>query len=339
MTTYTEREITQPVQLCDSNGNLNKESIGWARNPIITSNLTGHFLRKKKWNYWCVFGKDAMFSATISHLDYAAVCFVYTLEYSTKKFHEETILIPFSKKVVMSENVYDSMEAIHKDLGIFFVWNEDHMTLKVSSIDFGGEALKTDIKINYPTNLDTLNVVVPWNDNQFQFTAKHHCLPAEGEFSLGSKTFTFNPETDFAVLDYGRGVWPRESTWNWGMASGRQSDDVIGLNFGGQWTDRTGSNENAVILNGSITKINEDVEFIYDQADYMKPWKIHTVSEQVRLTFTPFFERKAYSNVLVVKSDVHQMVGHYSGEIQLPNGKTLVIDGLLGCIEEHMAKW
>lgn len=337
MTSNNEREITEPVLLCDKNGRLNKESIGWARKPLITSNLSGHYMRKKKWNYWYVLGRDAMFSATISHLDYAVVCFVYFLEYETNNFYEKTFLIPFGKNCTMPEEVQDSVEAMDKNMGLFFIWNNDHVTLKVSSTNFGGEELIANIKIHYPENLDTLNVVVPWSDDKFQFTAKQHCLPAEGSFSLGDRTFTFNPDSDFAVLDYGRGVWPRKSTWNWGMASGRQGQDVIGLNFGGQWTDHTGSTENAVILNGNITKISEDVSFIYNSNDYMKPWGIQ--SDSVRLTFKPFFERTASSNVLVVKSEVHQVVGHYYGEITLNNDETLVVDGLLGCIEEHKAKW
>nr|GGG74511.1 hypothetical protein GCM10011398_19000 [Virgibacillus oceani] len=142
------------------------------------------------------------------------------------------------------------------------------------------------------------------------------------------------------MLDYGRGIWPRHSKWNWGMASGKQGDDIIGLNFGGQWTDNTGSTENAVILNGIITKIGEDVEFIYDSNDYMKPWRIESkITDQVSLTFHPYFERTAISNALIVKSNVHQMVGHYDGKIKLANGNVLHVDGLHGCIEDHKAKW
>lgn len=334
-----EKEITKPVFLCEIDGKLNNESIGWARQPLITSNLKGNYLRKKKWNYWCVFGQEAMFSATISHLDYAAVCFIYFLEYETKDFYEKTLIIPFGRKCHMPEDVQESVKVIYKDTGIFFISNEIETTLKVSSVDFGGRSLEANINISYPIDLDTLNVVVPWGTNKFQFTAKHHCLPAEGTFTVGDKTFIFNPNTDYAVLDYGRGVWPRESTWNWGMASGNQNNDIIGLNFGGQWTDNTGSTENAVFLNGKILKISEDVEFIFDPENYMKPWEIKSASGQVELTFEPFYERIAASNVLIIKSEVHQMVGHYYGIINLGNEETIVIDGLLGCIEDHLAVW
>ncbi len=70
-------------------GNLNPASIGFARKPLINSNLSGHMMRKKKWNYWCVYGDEILFSATISHLDYAAVCFVYFLEYETQRYFEK----------------------------------------------------------------------------------------------------------------------------------------------------------------------------------------------------------------------------------------------------------
>jgi hypothetical protein len=47
---HAEREIFAPIALCDSKGNLNPAAIGFSRKPLIDSNLSGHFMRKKKWN-------------------------------------------------------------------------------------------------------------------------------------------------------------------------------------------------------------------------------------------------------------------------------------------------
>src|SRR5690554_4850305 len=105
-----EREITEAVNLCLLDGTLNEESIGWAKYPLITSNVRGKFLRKKKWNYWCIFGQEALFSATISHLDYATVCFVYYLEYETKNFFEKTVIIPLDRKTNMPDEVQETVE-------------------------------------------------------------------------------------------------------------------------------------------------------------------------------------------------------------------------------------
>ena len=55
------REITEHVELCDQSGSLNPDARGWARQPVITCNLRGRFLRKKKWDYWCVVGNGSCF--------------------------------------------------------------------------------------------------------------------------------------------------------------------------------------------------------------------------------------------------------------------------------------
>lgn len=89
MKQHAEKEIFQPTPLCDKKGNLNPAAIGYSKQPLIDCNLSGHFMRKKKWNYWCVYGEDILFSAMISHLDYAAVCSVYVLQYETQLFFEK----------------------------------------------------------------------------------------------------------------------------------------------------------------------------------------------------------------------------------------------------------
>ncbi len=125
-------------------------------------------------------------------------------------------------------------------------------------------------------NDESLNVVIPRSRDIFQFTAKHHSLPTSGFVKIGDKRYDFNPDYSFAVLDYGRGIWPRKAEWNWAMASQRLGGRRIGLNFGGKWTDGTGMTENAVFVDGVMTKIHEDVLFTYNKKNFMKPWKIRT---------------------------------------------------------------
>jgi len=43
---HAEKEILQPTLLCDKKGNLNPAAIGFARKPLINSNLSGHLMRK-----------------------------------------------------------------------------------------------------------------------------------------------------------------------------------------------------------------------------------------------------------------------------------------------------
>lgn len=337
---HAEKEIVQPTLLCDKKGNLNPAAIGFAKQPIIDCNLSGHFMRKKKWNYWCVYGEDILFSATISHLDYAAICFVYVFEYETQRFFEKTVTIPLGNKVKMPTYVLDSVAFSNSDMSIHMTYLQNETHLSVVIPNFDEDTLHAKLTIQHPKDDETLNVVIPWNRQTFQFTAKHHTLPTSGVVKIGDKRFTFHEDESFAVLDFGRGVWPREAVWNWGMASQRVGNQRIGLNLGGKWTDGTGMTENAVFVNGKMSKIHEDVIFEYDSKDYMQTWNISTkFTDDLKLTFSPFFERTALTNVKVVKSEVHQLFGYYNGQIRLENGQTLTIKQLLGSIEEHIAKW
>jgi hypothetical protein len=124
------------------------------------------------------------------------------------------------------------------------------------------------------------------------------------------------------------------------MASQRVGRQRIGLNFGGKWTDGTGMTENAVFVDGHMSKISEDVIFSYDETDYMKPWHIRSkFSRDVNLTFTPFFKREAKINARLVTSEINQLIGYYQGFVYLDDGTRLAITQMLGSIDEHKAKW
>lgn len=337
---HAEREILMPVQLCDRKGQLNPAAIGYARKPMIESNLSGNFLRKKKWNYWCIFGEEILFSVSVSHFDYAAHCSVYFLHYETQRFFEKTVTVPVARKLHMPDQVLGSLQFHHADLNIqlHHIQNETHITVSVP--DFDNEILLADLHVLHSEKDDTLNVVVPWSRQLFQHTAKHHAMPVKGFVKIGDKRYDLQEDESFAVLDFGRGILPRETFRHWGMASQMAGNHRIGLNLGGKWTDGTGMTENAVFVDGKMTKISEDVIFNRDKSDYKKRWTIHTkFSDSVQLSFSPFFERESLLNVKFVKSEIHQLVGYFNGRIRLEDGSFLPIQQLLGTIEEHQAKW
>lgn len=336
------RELTKPVHLCLENGLLNEEIIGWARKPLVHCNVKGSFLRKKKWNYWCVTSPEVLFSATISHIDYAAVMFVYILDLKTLDFYEKTTLVPLGKSVYMPEGVGDSVSFESKEMTIQFKETGQNTDIYVHCPNFNGngKALKADITLTRPEGYESLNVVVPWSKKRFQFTSKQPAIPAIGEIIWNDKKYSLDRENANGCLDFGRGIWKYETTWNWASASGLVNNIRVGLNFGGQWTDGTGQNENGFIFDNRLHKIHEDMVWEYDVNNYMKPWTIKTKgSDRVSLVFTPLFERVAETNAIVIQSTVHQMIGHFTGTITTDQGEKIQIENLLGWAEDHAAKW
>ena len=307
---FENNEIRSHVKLCTSRGNVNMAARGWSRIPMQTCNLSHHFLRKKKWNYWCITGKDFLFSVTISDVDYAGLIFAYFIDYRTNEMIEKTITVPLARGIYMGDTVRSLCSFQNKDADVQFVTDERGSSISMSWLNFyEGKDLCCELTLKIPQKHETLNVVVPWNDTDlFQFTSKQNALPAEGYFSLGEDKYEFKKDTAYGCLDFGRGIWPYSISWNWGSFSAKVGADVVGLNMGAQWTDGTGITENALCINGKLTKIKERILFIYDTNDFMKPWKIRTEdSSMIMLDFVPFFERNAKSNFIIIKSATHQM--------------------------------
>ncbi len=334
-----ENELSAPVDLCRKDGTLNPQAIGWSRMPLHTCNLRGRWPRKKRWNYWAVTSERYLFSATVSNVDYSGLVFVYLADFARDLFYETTLILPLGRGCELAETVNADVHFVGKGMHVDMTQTEKGVDLAVAIEDFEGSPLVAQFTISVPAGHETLNVVIPWDEKTFQFTSKQNTLPAEGMVTFGQETLRFSGKQSFACLDFGRGIWPRDCAWNWGSASGRQDGRTLGLNLGGQWTDGTGYTENGICVDGRLSKISEPLCWQYDKEDFMRPWRITAPSGSINLTFTPFMERVAASDLWLVKSEVHQMFGHYDGTVSTSAGSMIAVAGLLGWAEDHVAKW
>ncbi|MEX0683272.1 MAG: DUF2804 domain-containing protein [Dehalococcoidia bacterium] len=343
MTTTTRRhdepELLAPVLLCGPDGLLNREAVGWSRHPLHKCNLPSSLARKKKWNYWAVTSNEFLFSATIADIDALQLGSAYIFDRRTRRHIEQTVVRP-ANTITMPETISGDIIIEHPAMRVALTDEGAGTRIRVEAADFGGLRLAADISAQRPPGHETLNVVIPWRDIQFQFTSKQNTLPVSGFVQLGDERYQFAPPS-FGCLDYGRGVWPEHTIWNWGSASGVQGGRTVGLNLGGQWTDGTGMTENGICVGGCLTKISEDLAFDYDRADLMKPWRVRTAAtDRLDLRFEPEFERATMTGSKEGNfSDAHQVFGCYSGRITPDNGEPIELREMFGWIEEHEARW
>lgn len=336
-----EKELKQPVDLCLPNGRLNPSVVGWSRQPLQNCRLYGHTLRKKRWNYWCITSPTHLFSVTLSDVDYAGLPFVYYLDFATGELIEKTIITPLGKAIILGDCVADDASFIGNGCEISIRREAGGMRMALAIADFGGKPLQAEFQITEPENHESLNVVVPWSERLFQFTAKNNTLPTEGRVILDGKQIAFEADKSFATLDFGRGVWPYKAFWNWASFSTQLADGrTIGTNFGAGWTDNSGATENALCVDGRLIKLSEDVTFTYSTQDFKAPWKLRTAeTNRVDLTFTPFFERVAKTDMKIIRSEVHQMIGHFDGTVSAENGEVVQVKHAVGWAEDHHARW
>ena len=334
-----EREITSAVPLCGDDGLLNPAAVGWSRHPLHRCNLPPALPRKKKWNYWAVTAPGMLFSATIADVDRLQIAGAYLYHGPTQR-HIDSGVVVAAGTAPMPEGVAGDIAIGHPALSVQLLDEGAGTRIRVQASDFGGAPMEADIVVGRPPGHETLNVVIPWARDVFQFTSKQNTLPARGYVVLGDERLEFG-DGAFGCLDYGRGVWPEHSIWNWGAASGVQGGRTVGLNLGGQWTDGTGMTENGICIDGRLTKISEDLVFEYDRSAWMRPWRVRTaVTDRIDLTFTPDFERASSSGRRDSWfTEAHQMFGTYAGRITPDDTGSIEVRDLFGWIEEHEARW
>ena len=328
----TEREITEPVDLCLPSGRLNPAAVGWSRVPVHRPNLRG-WGRGKRWEYWGIVTPDHVVGLTVSSLDYAGVQSVYVLDRASGAEIVADAVVPLARGVVLPPS--SGVGRAHVAAG--------GLRIDMDEIDGGTRlrartgAVDVDVLALRRPGHESMAVVVPWSDRSFQYTVKDVGRPARGVVTVGGTAYDVDPATSFAVLDHGRGRWPYSITWNWGAAFGTVEGRSVALQIGGRWTDGTGSTENAVTLDGTVHKIGDELAWEYDRDDWMRPWRISGSSLDVQ--FHPFHERAARTNLLVVASETHQCFGHYEGWVAAADGERLRVDGIVGWAEEARNRW
>jgi len=345
-----QTEIIQPGPLLNASGNL--AQIGWARQPLLDCNLElSNFysglkkplqrFRLKRWDYYAVFTPRRFFSATIADLGYAGNLFVYTLDFTTGDLHEEGLVVPLGRGVVLPRNSTAGDSSYHgKGLDLDFRLQSGKRCLSVNWPAFhAGRGIQAEIELACPPEHESMAIVIPIGARRFYYNRKVNCLPAAGWIQYGGEREELHPDESLGSLDWGRGVWEYQSFWNWASASGFLPDGRrMGLNLGRGFGDTSAAAEDCLSLEGRIHKLGP-VTWDYTSGEYMRPWRFRDDAGRLDLTFTPFKERVAQTKLKVITSEVHQMFGRYSGKAVTDNGETIHIDGLTGFAEEHKARW
>ncbi len=344
---WPERELRQEVPLATPAGLLVPEAVGWSRQPLHRTDLGRGWGRRKRWEYWAVLGERAMFAITLADFDYVGMAAVSLLEYSTFELTERALLTPLAAGLSMPEQLGERVvfDALGLHVKLHRIGSHTQLSAAFGS---GGQRLAAELLVEHPKDQESLSVVIPWSAERYQYTSKHVGLPVHGTVTLGRHRYDFGgggngSDAARAVLDHGRGRWPRQSAWIWACAAQSPAENrrAIGFNLGGRWTDGTGLSENGLFIDGRVEKLSEELTFEFDPIDWQRPWQIRAPTGRLELRFTPLHRRHvgALPRWAPLGARLDWRLGRYNGILIRESGERIEVRDMLGWAEDLSARW
>jgi hypothetical protein len=338
-----QNEITQSIPLLKPDGSLT--AAGWARQPFWQYDRTqvkAPWYRKKEWDYYSVLSDDMQtgITFTISDLGYAGLLVVCWLDFKYRRFYQtETLtLLPMGKLGLDQNSESSCVKFSSKDLSVNYQSSRGARTL-----DFSVPNIKIDNHVGLSGQLvlsenpqyDSLNIATSWHNKPkaFYYNRKINTMLAQGQVSVGGIKYEFTHDNCLAGLDWGRGNWTYKNRWFWASANGHVNGKLLGLNLGYGFSDRSSASENVVFYDGQAHKI-EDIKFHFNEDDYLQEWQTSSSDDRLQLKFTPILDRSSNSNMLIIKSNQHQVFGYFNGSVVLDDGQHILIDNVLGFAED-----
>ena len=351
-----EHEVTQAVDLCTPDGkHLAREAKGWSRQPLIRANLAGGWGRTKRWDYWAILTGEGFISLTFADIDYLGLVSVEWADFASRNSGGATDALPLGRGINLPD-ISGAVPLHHsgRKVTASIVEVDGGTQLTASWSGAQGRPESLDAFVAQPDGHESLNVVIPWSDTQFQYTSKHQARPATGTLTLGDTVRTFGDADNqraqssdrderaaWGVLDVGRGRWPYRTNWNWAGGAGTSTTgQTIGIQLGAKWTDGTGFTENGILVDGRLEKIGEELAWRYEWNAPLRPWGIRSADGTLDLVLTPVHVRPSKISIGVLRNEGRQVFGRWTGTVPGADGSQLTLSNdVIGFAEETRARW
>jgi len=337
-------EVVTRQNLLNSSGNIAEP--GWARTQIWDyhrKDIKANALRIKEWDYYLVMGKGFAAAFTISDDGYIGLQSVSLLTFGDNPWeHTETVLnvMPLGKFHLPENSSNGDVVYEDKRLQMRFIKTKHQRRITCNFENFcDGKPIKCDITLAQP-DMETMVIATPWDaDKHFYYNQKINCMRAEGFVEYDGKRYEYDPKTDFGTLDWGRGVWTYDNTWNWGSGNCDVDGHAFGFNIGYGFGNTSAASENILFYDGKAHKL-DDLSFNIPKKadgsyDYMSPWTFTSTDGRFEMNFVPVLDRAACLDFKLIVSDQHQVFGKMSGIAILDDGTKVEVKDMM-CFAERV---
>ena len=338
-----QNEITESTDLFNDDGSLVQK--GWAKKPILNYNkekIGKGWSRIKEWDHFSVLNKDFGFQLTIGDIGYLTQMSYVWLDFKEKKRDGKGLFKFFTKsKILPLNSLEDSqIEFPTKKFNATISREKNTRVLIIDDPSFQDKGLNGRIVLQDDPKADNTVVVTGYKEDPrvFYYNHKINYMPAKGSLTIGDKSYLFEPETSYGLMDWGRGIWPYKTHWLWGSACGLVDGVPVAFNIGYGFGDLATHTENIIFYDGKAHKIDK-VEFHHEDRDPTKPWKFTSNDNRFNMILDPIIPHREKLNFGLIYLNSSLLHGHYSGEIVLDTGEKIQIKGMIGHAEDIYWRW
>ena len=333
-------EVTTAHKLLDENGKLIEP--GWSRTLIqeySRKDIKKRKTRIKEWDYYYIMSNKHQLALclTVSDLGYLGMHSVSLVDLKSAMEKTESVIVPIplgSTRLPSSSQTGD-IHFKNNKIAVEFLHFNNQRILRMSYPSFnGGKGISCNITLSDEPK-ESMVIATPWDndDAAFYYNQKINCMRASGRIEYDGVTFELAPETDFAGLDWGRGVWTYDNYWYWGSGSGQVDGVPFGFNIGYGFGNTSAASENVIFYDGKAHKI-DDVTFNISD-NYIDPWTFTSSDGRFEMSFVPIIDRSAVIDLKAIITDQHQVFGRMSGVAILDDGTKIEIKDFL-CFAEKV---
>lgn len=341
-----QHEITKAVDLLDAKGNVLEP--GYAKKALYKYDrnaIKAKSIRIKEWDYYCVLNDHFGLALTIADNAYMGLDSITLFDFDNRTEISKSFMqwLTFGKKNFPSHSNVGAVKVDAKTHHVHFALDKVDRILKFDIPNFKDkQSLIGKIRLSDVPE-ESMVIATPFDKPaHFYYNQKINCMRASGEMKLGDQIFTFEPQTSFGVLDWGRGVWTYDNTWYWGSASALVNGKTFGFNIGYGFGNTQAATENMLFYDGKahkLSKVTFNIPVKEGKDDFLSPWTFTSDDGRFELNFEPILDRASRTKVLVLESDQHQIFGHFSGTVILDDGTKLTINKLIGFAEKVKNRW
>ena len=339
-----QHEITTAQPLLDENGNLRQAGYCKKLLPVYRRrDIKVGAIHIKEWDYYLINNGRFAVALTIDDNGYMGLDSIslLQLEEGWEVTKSPMRILPLGKTGLPESSAAGDVSISGKGYHLSFRHEGADRVLDFHMEDFqNGTPIDGRIRLTDEPE-ESMVICTPFDKpRHFYYNQKINCLRASGTVTAGGRTYTFDPADSFAVLDWGRGVWTYHNTWYWGSASGQVDGVPFGWNIGYGFGDTSAASENMLFYNGKAHKLSQ-VKFNIpgDEKAFLEPWTFTSDDGRFEMDFKPVLDRASCTDVLLIKSDQHQVFGLFTGRAILDDGKVIEIKDFPGFAEKVSNKW